>query len=99
LSIQLYIIPAAGGTARRLRANTRLMNSWHCLSPNRRWLVFSSKARSPYTQMYLTHIDENSAPLSEQLANVLTELGRKEKAAAGLQIAKDRQAKGSEADH
>ena len=61
---QLYIIPAAGGTARRLRANTRLMNSWHSWSPNGRWLVFSSKARSPYTQMYLTHIDEqgNSSP-------------------------------------
>jgi hypothetical protein len=56
---QLYIIPAAGGTATRLRANTRLMNSWHSWSPNGRWLVFSSKARSPYTQMYLTHIDEN----------------------------------------
>ena len=54
---QLYIIPFEGGAARRLRANTRLMNSWHSFSPNGRWLVFSSKARSPYTQMYLTHID------------------------------------------
>jgi len=42
-----------------MTANTRLMNSWHSFSPNGRWLVFSSKARSPYTQMYLTHIDEN----------------------------------------
>ena len=56
---QLYMIPSQGGVARRLRANTRLMNSWHSFSPNGRWLVFSSKARSPYTQMYLTHIDEN----------------------------------------
>jgi len=56
---QLYIVPFAGGVARRLRANTRLMNSWHSFSPNGRWLVFSSKARSPYTQMYLTHIDAN----------------------------------------
>ncbi len=54
---QLYIVPAEGGTARRLRANTPLMNSWHSFSPNGRWLVFSSKGRSPYTQMYLTHID------------------------------------------
>ena len=56
---QLFIIPSSGGTPRRLRANTRLMNSWHSWSPNGRWLVFSSKARSPYTQMYLTHIDDN----------------------------------------
>lgn len=56
---QLYIVPFAGGEARRLRANTPLMNSWHSFSPNGRWLVFSSKARSPYTQMYLTHIDSN----------------------------------------
>ena len=42
-----------------MTANTRLMNSWHSFSPSGRWLVFSSKARSPYTQMYLTHIDEN----------------------------------------
>jgi len=61
---QLYIVPFAGGVPRRLRANTPLMNSWHSFSPNGRWLVFSSKARSPYTQMYLTHIDEqgNSSP-------------------------------------
>jgi tetratricopeptide (TPR) repeat protein len=55
---QLYIVPAQGGQARRMRCNTPLMNSWHSFSPNGRWLVFSSKARSPYTQMYLTHIDE-----------------------------------------
>ena len=61
---QLYIVPFAGGVARRLRANTSLMNSWHSFSPNGRWLVFSSKARSPYTQMYLTHLDQegNSSP-------------------------------------
>ena len=61
---QLYIVPAAGGEARRMRSNTPLMNSWHSFSPNGRWLVFSSKSRSPYTQMYLTHIDEqgNDSP-------------------------------------
>jgi tetratricopeptide (TPR) repeat protein len=56
---QLYIVPATGGTPRRMNANTPLMNSWHSFSPNGRWLVFSSKSRSPYTQMFLTHIDEN----------------------------------------
>jgi Flp pilus assembly protein TadD len=35
------------------------MNSWHSFSPNGRWMVFSSKSRSPYTQMFLTHIDES----------------------------------------
>ena len=56
---QLYIVPFAGGTARRLNSNTPTMNSWHSFSPNGRWLVFASKYPSPYTQMYLTHIDAN----------------------------------------
>jgi len=56
---KLYIVPFEGGEARPLRSNTSLMNSWHSFSPNGRWLVFSSKARSPYTQMYLTHLDSN----------------------------------------
>ena len=61
---QLYIVPAEGGVARRLRCNTPLMNSWHSFSPSGRWLVFSSKSRSPYTQMFLTHLDEqgNASP-------------------------------------
>ena len=42
-----------------MRCNTPLMNSWHSFSPNGRWLVFSSKSRSPYTQMFLTHLDED----------------------------------------
>jgi len=56
---ELYIVPAEGGVARRLRANTRRMNSWHSFSSNGRWLVFSSKANTPYTQLFLTHIDEH----------------------------------------
>jgi tetratricopeptide (TPR) repeat protein len=61
---QLFIIPAGGGQARRMRCNTPLMNSWHSFSPNGRWLVFSSKSRSPYTGMFLTHLDEqgNDSP-------------------------------------
>jgi tetratricopeptide (TPR) repeat protein len=40
------------------------MNSWHSFSPDGRWMVFSSKSRSPYTQMFLTHLDKegNSSP-------------------------------------
>ena len=55
---KLHIVPAEGGEARLMRANTPLMNSWHSFSPNGRWLVFSSKSRSPYTQLFLTHVDE-----------------------------------------
>jgi len=58
---KLYIVPFEGGNARMLRANTWRMNSWHSFSPNGRWLVFSTKARSPYTQMVLTHLDEDGS--------------------------------------
>ncbi len=60
----LYIIPAEGGEARRLTANLGRMNSWHSFSPNGKWLVFSSKPDTPYTQLFLTHIDGagNSTP-------------------------------------
>jgi hypothetical protein len=37
----------------------RNQDSWHTFSPNGRWLAFSSKARGPYTQLMLTHIDGN----------------------------------------
>ncbi len=56
---KLYIVPFAGGKARLMKCNTSLMNSWHTFSPNGRWLAFSSKARSAYTQLMLTHIDAN----------------------------------------
>ncbi len=56
---QLYIVPSSGGKARRMNCNTSRMNSWHSFSPNGRWLAFSSKAFSPFTQLMLTHIDEN----------------------------------------
>ena len=55
---ELYIVPTKGGEARRLRHNTERMNSWHSWSSNSRWLVFSSKQNGPYTQLWLTHIDE-----------------------------------------
>ena len=55
---KLFIIPAEGGKARQLACNMPLMNSWHAWSPNSKWLVFSSKGLSIYTDLFLTHIDE-----------------------------------------
>lgn len=53
----LKIVPIEGGEARLMNCNTPEMNSWHSFAPNGRWMVFSSKGYSPYTQMFLTHID------------------------------------------
>ncbi len=55
---KLWIIPVDGGEARLMECNLPLMNSWHSFSPNGRWIVFSSKSNTPYTQMFLSHIDE-----------------------------------------
>ena len=73
---ELYIIPAQGGNARRLRCNTSRMNSWHSFSPNGKWLVFASKAYSDYTQLCLTHIDENGCSTPAVLLPHLTAPGR-----------------------
>jgi tetratricopeptide (TPR) repeat protein len=61
---KLYIMPADGGEPRLMRCNTGRMNSWHTWSSNSRWLVFASKQNSPYTQLFITHIDTtgNDAP-------------------------------------
>jgi Flp pilus assembly protein TadD len=69
---KLYILPAAGGEARPLRSNTARMNSWHSWSSNSRWLIFSSKANSPYTQLFVTHIDENGVDAPAVLLEHLT---------------------------
>jgi Tol biopolymer transport system component len=69
---ELYIIPSEGGRARRLRCNTNRMNSWHSFSPNGKWLVFSSKAYSDYTQLFLTHIDENGCSTPAVLLDNMT---------------------------
>ena len=55
---RLCIIPAEGGAARILKCNRQIMNSWHSWSPNSRWLVFVSKANTPFTELFLTHIDK-----------------------------------------
>ena len=72
----LYIVPFEGGKERRLNCNLAVMNSWHSFSPNGRWLVFSSKTPSLYTQMYLTHIDENGNDSPAVLIEHATESNR-----------------------
>ena len=54
---RLFMSPFAGGKPRLMTCNAPRMNSWHTFSPSGRWLAFSSKGRSPYTQLMLTHID------------------------------------------
>ncbi len=77
----LYIVPSQGGKPRRMNCNMEgTMNSWHSWSPNGRWMVFSSKVNGPYTQLWLTHIDNegNDTPplllehlaMPEQAANI-----------------------------
>ncbi len=57
---RLYIMPTSGGGKPRLmNCNLDEMNSWHSFSPNGKWMLFSSKHFGPYTQLFLTHIDEN----------------------------------------
>ena len=72
----LYIVPFEGGKERKLSCNLARMNSWHSWSPNGRWLVFSSKTPSLYTQMYLTHIDENGNDTPAILIEHATESNR-----------------------
>jgi Tol biopolymer transport system component len=58
---RLYIVPVKGGRAKKLSCNLPLMNSWHAWSPNSKWIVFVSKGMSIYTDMFISHIDENGS--------------------------------------
>ena len=56
---ELWIVPAAGGTARRMNCNRDHFNSWHGWSSNGRWLLFSTKTNGPFTEIFLTHVDRD----------------------------------------
>jgi hypothetical protein len=56
---RLFIVPVEGGKARELNCNFNSLNSWHSWSPNSRWIVYASKGLSTYTDMFLSHMDEN----------------------------------------
>jgi len=73
----LAIMPADGGNLRRLVCNQdQRMNSWHSWSPNGKWLVFASKANGPYTQLWLTHIDESGNDTPAVLLEHFTDANR-----------------------
>jgi tetratricopeptide (TPR) repeat protein/roadblock/LC7 domain-containing protein len=56
---KLVILPFEGGQPRLLISNSDNLNSWHSWSPNSKWLVFSSKRFGFYTQLFLTHINDD----------------------------------------
>ncbi len=58
-SSDIWLLPAAGGRARRLRCNAAgAMDSWHSWSSDARWLAFSSsRERGGMTALYLAHVD------------------------------------------
>lgn len=58
---RLWMVPLQGGAAHLMDCNLDEMNSWHSFSPGGRWMVFSSKGMSYYTQMFLTHIAEDGS--------------------------------------
>lgn len=73
---RLYIVKAGGGEPRLMKCNRSTMNSWHSFSPNGRWMVFSSKEFSPYTQLFLTHIDSSGMDAPPVLLDRFTDPNR-----------------------
>jgi hypothetical protein len=72
---QLFIISSGGGIARKMRCNRNLFNSWHSWSSNSRWLLFSSKVNSPYTEIFITHVDDEGNDSPPVLLSRFSEVG------------------------
>jgi len=56
---KLHIVNMKTSKSKMMGCNFNSMNSWHTWSPNSKWIVFSSKGLSAYTDLFLSHIDEN----------------------------------------
>lgn len=72
---QLFIISSGGGLARKMRCNRSLFNSWHSWSSNGRWLLFSSKVNSPFTEIFVTHVDDEGNDSPPVLLSRFSEVG------------------------
>ena len=73
---ELYIVPSGGGEAKRLACNLSRMNSWHSWSPNGRWLLFASKSGTPFTRLFIAHMDEQGESSPAVLLANFTRPGR-----------------------
>jgi hypothetical protein len=73
---RLYIVPLEGGKAKKLDCNFWRMNSWHAWAPNSKWLVFSSKGMSAYTDLFITHIDKKGRSSTPVLLETVRKKGR-----------------------
>ncbi len=59
-SSDIWLLPAGGGAARRLRLNAPgAMDSWHSWSSDSHWLAFSSGRDGGMTALYLAYVDED----------------------------------------
>jgi tetratricopeptide (TPR) repeat protein len=56
---ELYIVPAEGGTARRMNCNQQGLNTWHSFSADGRWMVFSAGKADQPSKLYLTRVEES----------------------------------------
>ena len=69
-SSDLWIVPADGGTARRMACNSTLTESWHRFSPDGRWLAFVTHredVRRPHIYISRFYTDSGTCAPAIQL--------------------------------